>query len=391
MKTNRLYFLDWLRILAFFLLVLYHVGMYYVTWDWHVKSPHASDTIEPLMMLSSPWRMGLLFLISGAAAACLLRKLGRLAFVRQRSARLLVPLLFGMFVIVPPQAYLEVVEKLGYSGGYGDFMDLYVQAYRGFCRGNDCLTLPTWNHLWFLPYLWVYTLLLAALPAAWATHAGAALARWLQGWRLILLPAAFLALGSILLLTSFPHKNNLVWDWHNHATYLPLFLLGALLATQPRFWQAQDKLRLPALATALCCWAGLMAYYSLPESRQQWLNIQRCVYALLQWCALVAACGYAHRHLNFDSPERRYLNQAVFPVYILHQTLIVVLAHNLQIAGLPPMLEGLVLVILTLSASFAVFELVRRLPWLRLPFGLTTSAAPRFDPAQTMSYPGVRH
>ena len=59
--------LDWLRICAFALLILYHTGMFYVTWDWHVKSPRASDVIEPLMMLSSPWRLGLLFLVSGAA------------------------------------------------------------------------------------------------------------------------------------------------------------------------------------------------------------------------------------------------------------------------------------------------------------------------------------
>ena len=64
---ERRYDLDWVRIGAFMLLIFYHVGMYYVTWDWHVKSPHASSTIEPLMMLTSPWRLSLLFLVSGVA------------------------------------------------------------------------------------------------------------------------------------------------------------------------------------------------------------------------------------------------------------------------------------------------------------------------------------
>ena len=86
-SSARLYFLDWVRILAFLLLILYHVGMYYVSWDWHVKSPHANDAIEPLMMLSSPWRLGLLFLISGAASSFLLAKLGAGRFMRQRSVR----------------------------------------------------------------------------------------------------------------------------------------------------------------------------------------------------------------------------------------------------------------------------------------------------------------
>ncbi|WP_274317233.1 hypothetical protein [Xanthomonas campestris] len=63
--------LYWLRVIAFGLLVLYHVGMYYVTWDWHVKSPTTQLMLEPVMLLSSPWRMSLL-LISGVATAFML-------------------------------------------------------------------------------------------------------------------------------------------------------------------------------------------------------------------------------------------------------------------------------------------------------------------------------
>jgi hypothetical protein len=146
---SRLFFLDWVRILAFFVLILYHVGMYYVSWDWHVKSEFASATLEPYMQLSAPWRLGLLFLVSGVASRFLLAKAGATAFMRQRSARLLIPLLFGMLVIVPPQAYFEVVKKLAYTGSYAEFMGLYLTGYGGFCR-EDCLIMPTWNHLWFV-------------------------------------------------------------------------------------------------------------------------------------------------------------------------------------------------------------------------------------------------
>ena len=62
----RLPFLDSLRLLALGLLIAYHVGMYYVSWDWHLKSPSASATLEPWMRVVNPWRMSLLFLISGA-------------------------------------------------------------------------------------------------------------------------------------------------------------------------------------------------------------------------------------------------------------------------------------------------------------------------------------
>src|SRR3546814_7091572 len=100
--------------------------MYYVSWDWHVKSPGAGPTIEPLMLLTAPWRLSLLFLVSGAATAFLIGKSAS-GFLGARSWRLLVPLAFGMLVVVVPQAYYEVVAKMpgGYHDGYLAFWGRY--------------------------------------------------------------------------------------------------------------------------------------------------------------------------------------------------------------------------------------------------------------------------
>ncbi len=119
--AQRLFFLDWLRILAFAALVVYHVGMYYVSWDFHVKSPFAGPGLEPWMKLTEPWRMSLLFMVSGAASAHMLKAGPSLLLVRRRSAYLLLPLLFGIVFIVPPQSYFEVVQKFGFSGDYFAF------------------------------------------------------------------------------------------------------------------------------------------------------------------------------------------------------------------------------------------------------------------------------
>ncbi|WP_374582876.1 acyltransferase family protein [Pseudoduganella sp.] len=378
MDNKRLYFLDWLRILAFFLLVLYHTGMYYVTWDWHVKSPAASGAIEPLMLLSSPWRMSLLFLIGGAAAAFLLDKLGGKGLAKERSKRLLLPLVFGMFFIVPPQSYFEVVSDVAYQGSYLEFMKLYVTGYKGFCDHNGCLDMPTWNHLWFLPYLWIYTLLLAAAGSRRVQGAGAWLLRHLQGWKLFVLPIAFLAAGRILLLPYWPHTHNLTADWHNHALSLPMFLLGAAMARQDGFWQRLAQLRFVAVGLFLASWAGLLAFYSMGDVFQSaWLPLARVVYATCQWSGILAVCGFGYRHLNVDNAKRRYLTQAVFPVYILHQSLIICLAMALRAAGLQPAVEGVLIVLLTLAISFAVFEVVRRVPLLRPLFGLGKAAGPQ--------------
>ena len=398
----RLYFLDWVRILAFFVLILYHVGMYYVTWDWHVKSPHAGTGAEPFMQLSSPWRIGLLFFIGGAGASLLLARQRPAAFLRRRSLRLLVPLLFGMLVIVPPQPYLEVVEKLGYADGYGAFMRLYLSGYGGFCR-EDCLTLPTWNHLWFVAYLWVYTVLLGACIGLLGPRFDALAAstfRLLRGWRIIAVPAALLAGARVLMVEHFPTTHALVDDWYNHAMCFIPFVLGALVARTPGFWVRLEPLRWPALGMALTGWAAMQVWQALPEGvlgAQAAILLRPVMYAvhaLLAWSAMVAACGFARRHLNHDGPARRYLNEAVFPVYIVHQTLIVVMAHALQPVRMAPGLEALVLVALTATLSFALFEIVRRVRVLRALFGLApqgVAAAPSLHRAGSCPGPVQQH
>ncbi|HEX7982065.1 MAG TPA: acyltransferase family protein [Duganella sp.] len=377
--NNRLYFLDWIRIFAFFVLIIYHTGMYYVTWDWHVKSPDAGHAIEPLMILSSPWRLGLLFMISGVASAFMLKKIRIGALLKQRSWRLLVPLVFGMLVIVPPQSYFEVVEKLAYKGGYGEFMRLYITGYKGFCRSDDCLDMPTWNHLWFVAYLWVYTMLIGGI--AWLAGArlqawSNALGRLLTGWKIIVLPVIGLAIARFALADSFPATHGLFDDWYNHAEYFFLFMLGVMLAMQTGFWAKVEKLRWTALGLWLLSWAAIVGYYSIPEAQAalptvtQWKPLMRVIYCLCQWVPILTVCGFGHRHLAFDSAKRRYLTEAVFPVYIVHQTLIVCMAHWFKPLKLAPGIEGMMLIALTFCISFGVFEVVRRVAVLRPLFGL---------------------
>lgn len=379
MYQQRLYFFDWIRILAFCLLILYHTGMYYVTWDWHVKSPYASDAIEPLMILSSPWRLALLFMISGVATAFMLQKLHIGALLKQRSWRLLVPLVFGMFVIVPPQAYFEIVEKIAYQGGYAEFMQQYVSGYGGFCRDNDCLSIPTWNHLWFVAYLWAYTMvggLTVWLLGARFHTASAALDRLLTGWRIVVLPVLVLAAARYMLVERFPTTHALVDDWYSHAQYFFLFALGALMAMQSGFWARVEAQRWSSLGLWLCSWALVVIYWSIPDALAgtpavlQWKPVMRAVYCICQWTAILTVCGFGRRHLNFDSAKRRYLTEAVFPVYILHQTLIVSMAHWLKPVKLAPGIEGVFLIVLTFGISFSVFEVVRRIAVLRPLFGL---------------------
>jgi hypothetical protein len=381
---ERRYDLDWVRIGAFMLLIFYHVGMYYVSWDWHVKSPYASHAIEPLMLLSSPWRLSLLFLVSGVATAYLLERRGNGGFLVQRSIRLLVPLLFGMAVIVPPQSYLEVVGKLSYGGTYLDFLKLYFTAYHGFCRGSDCLILPTWNHLWFVAYLWVYTVVLyisaRAVPASvkWLRRV---VDEKLSGIGVLLWPILFLSIARIALIRLYPPNHALVADWYNHATYGMTFLLGFALAGARAPWIATERSRWMALGLAILGWAFIAAYNGFygadlaPTPPHLLVLFQRVVYSAEQWLAIVAVLGFARRHLVHDNAARRYLTTAIFPVYILHQTVIVVVAHSLKSAQLSPAVEGPLLVIVTAAACLLGYEVIRRVRILRPLFGLPAAPA----------------
>lgn len=392
MQTRR-HDLDWVRVLAFGLLVVYHVGMYYVTWDWLVKSPLAGPTLEPLMMLTSPWRLSLLFMVSGAATAFLLAKASASnaasGFLGQRSWRLLIPLVFGMLVIVPPQSYYEVVENLpgGYTEGYLAFWGRYLQGDDSFCHDDECLSLPTWNHLWFVAYLWVYTVALWLMLRLAPTIFGRMEARVrmvLSGSGLLLWPALYLVAARVMLVGVFETTHGLVDDWYNHTQYLPIFLLGYCIARADAIWERIQRLRWPALLIALCSYGFLAWYFShfsdTLEPPTAVRMVQRGVWGLNQWTSIVAILGFAHRFAPADSRALRYLSAAIFPVYILHQTVIVVAAHNLKPLALPIWLEGPLLIALTFGVCFAAYEVIRRSGPLRPLFGLKKEASARVQP-----------
>ncbi|MDH0867030.1 acyltransferase family protein [Mitsuaria sp. GD03876] len=393
--ASRLTELDWLRVLAFGLLILYHSGMFYVSWDWHVKSPRLVPALEAWMLWLNPWRMSLLFLISGAATALMAERAvgarpagGVGALLATRSKRLLLPLLFGMAVIVPPQSYLEVVEKLGYGGSYLDFLTLYFQAYHGFCRGNDCLRLPTWNHLWFLPYLWAYTAVVLAMlrvPAARRWLAAPGWGRLVSGGRLLWVPWLLFALLRQHLLDRFPATHDLVHDWYQHGVYVGMFVLGfALFGTREDrhgAWEAARRLR----------WIALVAYVVVHLGSSQITDAWRAAHgddfpeALLmalralnagkQWLPIVAVLGFGRQWLSGrDSPQLRWLTLAVFPFYLVHQTATVIAGHLLAPLQWPLALEASAVVAITVAACAIAAGLAMRIDLLRPWMGLGPKA-----------------
>jgi len=369
--------LDWLRIAAFGLLIFYHVGMFYVTWGFHVKSSHASSAPEPFMLLLNPWRLTLLFVISGCATRFMLDKMKTGTFLGARSSRLLIPLLFGMFVIVPPQTYFELVEKLGYTGSFGEFYGKYATA-----SGGWPLAAPTWNHLWFVVYLVVYTLLIAGVGPLLKRIPARIMAPLAKGLPIILIPFLFLTLMRITLEPIFDETHALIDDWYAHAVYFPAFLFGYAIAKHEPFFEFCQRIRWPMLVLALAAWATLttIRYGGVytAESSSPLLIVGPTLRELQAWTMILALFGFARKHLRYDNAARRYLTDAIFPFYIIHQTTIVVAGHYLNQINLPVGVEATILITATAASCWIGYELVRRVPVLRPLFGLKAS-----DPRKT--------
>jgi peptidoglycan/LPS O-acetylase OafA/YrhL len=381
--------LDWVRIGAFGLLILYHVGMLYVSWGFHIKSAHRITALEPLMLVLNPWRLALLFLVSGVATRFMLRKYPLGPLLRSRSARLLIPLIFGMLVIVPPQAYDQIVESLGYSAGFTDFYLTHYFAFGAQFCPSPCILLPTWNHLWFVAYLWIYTMALGALLIASPGIIGWT-ERWLEaalsGVLLLVIPSVLFVAYRLALLPSFPSTHALFGDWYNHAVYATVFLLGFLLAHAKAFWEAVERQRWIALSLAVAFFLSFLALRSVGGGMPLKLY-GGIAYGLYQWLCIVVVLGFARRRLTADSAMRRYLTDAIFPYYIVHQTAIIMIAHALRGRDLPAWLEAGIVIGGTLAACVLTYEIVRRVAVLGPLFGLRALASRPAPPVQASSLP----
>ncbi|GAB4188751.1 MAG: acyltransferase family protein [Wenzhouxiangellaceae bacterium] len=384
MQNQRRHDIDALRALAFGLLILYHIGMFYVSWGWHLKSNYPAHWLEPLMLMVNQWRMPLIFLISGLAVHFLrggegkpTLDDGRLAWLRTK--RLLLPLLFGMAVVVLPQAYLEGRAQGLIEPGYGQFLWHYFSfqpwpegAFAGAENG------VTWMHLWYLPYLLFYTLLLLPLARLLDGPLAGLVSRIqaLRGIWLLIVPTLWLLPLGLWLYPLFPYiSHDLTSDWYAHAMYGSFFLFGYLLGRDSALWRELVRIRWLSLVLAPIAFIvlRLSSDFAWPEDSLLATTLQslityfnRCV-----WIAMIL--GWGHHALNRPMAWLSYANRAVYPWYILHQTVIIIIGYQFNQIALGPVLEPLALIALTVAGCAAIMAVIDHwLPWLRPFMGMPT-------------------
>lgn len=390
--------LDTLRVFAFALLILYHVGMVYVVdWAFHIKSPTLLVWAEWPMVLVNRWRMSLLFLLSGLALGLVSARRSPMRLMVVRSWRLLLPLAFGIVAIVPVQAWCEARMLGTFDAGFGSFLLRYLQlrpwpagTFTGAAYGF------TWNHLWYLPYLWTYTMLALLFLPLLRWSGGVRFADWLGSrgrlWLWIVPPLWMLA-ALLLLAPRFPSTHALVGDWFNHAQYGAAFAFGVFASDRAALWAALVRRRWVFTVAALSgagiymglrvigrlLETGAMTVDSLPAGvpLEAWKLLSTCAHALYWWTALLALLAWAAHALNRPWRGLRYASEAVYPWYILHQSLIVLAAYVLIPRGLGPVLEPLSVLAITVIGCLLIHEcLIRRIGWLRPLFGLPARDSP---------------
>jgi peptidoglycan/LPS O-acetylase OafA/YrhL len=378
-KPERRYDIDWLRVLAVGLLVVFHCTRPFDSEPWHARNDESSLALERGADFLRFWRMPLLFLVSGFGTYLALGFRSGARYARDRFLRLFVPLVVGMAVVVPPQVYVERIspwmpDRQSPIDFVGSYLEFYPHAFQGiYPRGN-----LSWHHLWFLAYLFVFSL--AALPLfLWLRGpagrptldgAGAFLARG----RAIFLLGVPLALVEIALRAHWPTTHALYNDWGNFIHSFVLFLYGYLLAAYPGFRAALERNRLPALLLSGSTAAVLLARVPLRDLfGGAWLPgylARQTLAAFNEWFWILAVLGYGLAWLERPSPVLRYATEIVYPFYIWHQTVIVVLAYFILRwpAGVP--VKFVALTGASLAVTLLMCELVKLTGPTRFLFGM---------------------
>ena len=377
---SRHFGLDWLRIGAFGLLIVYHVAMVFSTWDWVIKSPITYPQLIVPLALLTPWRLPLLFAVSGYASRKLFDKSGEPgAFVASRNRRLLIPWAFAMVALIPVETWVRA-RIAGYPDGvihywlrdYWSLAPTYGPAF------------PSWEHLWFVVYLWAYTMALAGLLAmrGWSAERTTVAADWLaKGARLVWTPIAALALAKLAVMFVLPEKQGLFTDWNGHLLYFPIFLFGFALGGKSALWpaiaRAQRALVVLAVASGLIVTWVELAYAEHHMPPHGVMALDRVARIAMAWSMNLILFHLAERHLNRDHRWRATLAESVFPLYIAHHPAIIVLAWFTLPWGLSPLAEFALLLTGTFGFAITFYLIGREVSWLRPLIGLAPRLAGR--------------
>lgn len=366
--SGRVHYIDWLRVLAVLLLFPFHTGrVYNLGEDFYVKGPTLSAGVSAFIGFVDVWHMPLLFMLAGMSTYFALSKRSGGQYAGERFKRLLVPFLFGFLILIPPQTWLG-----------GRFNSAYVQSFVEYLTSGDFLV---WNirdggdyyggfgigHLWFILLLLLISL--AVLPLLLWGRKPKGTERLRRTAKRLSSPVWWLLVAIVIVLAeALPDPTQLGFFY-----YITFFILGFIVMFDESFTDAAERWRWPSLAVGSALtvlWLVTTDWRdALPDP--SWTRFGAMILGMLSvWVMVVALLGLGKRYLDSPSRTLAYLSEASYPVYILHQTVIVVLAFGIVTLVAPWWAQWLLLLAASVGATFLLYEIVRRVGILRFLFGM---------------------
>ncbi len=366
-NSERQYYIDWLRVMLIISVYLFHIGMIFNTWQWHVKNDVLyGGVLREVMIFLHIWRMPLLFMISGAGTWYALRNISPGRYVAERAKRLLIPLAAGIFLLVPVQVYIERIDQ------YPSLLAYYPHMFEGvYPEGNF-----SWHHLWFIAYLFVMALMISPFlnllrSTRFMALVGTAVRVLVKplGLNIIIIP---LLVSQIILRVYFEEETHALFnDWATYTFYFIFFLAGFILLPVRSIAGAMTRYRrLYLLETVVA-----MALMLIVREQAQSVRTAEVIYDIseiaLSWTGAVTVTGYARRYLDGNTRFRKTANEAIYPFYLLHQPALVITGYFFVRLSIPVVWKVLLILTSSLILILSVYIFfIRPFNLMRILFGM---------------------
>jgi glucan biosynthesis protein C len=369
--------LDWLRVIAVFLLIYFHSARVFDEWDFYVKNSVLSKGVSGFVAWMDLWFMPIFFFIAGAATWFALQKRSGKTYAKERAKRLMIPFVFGMVVLIPPQVWCVFLKSPDLPHNYLSFLRYYftqpplTEVVAGQVGNAKIMgyTLET-GQLWFILYLFIFSM--ACLP----------LFLWLKGEKgrrfVDRLAGSFRHRGAYFLL-ALPIVAYDIWPDMDPTFYRLFhvfpFIYGFLLYSDVRLQACFDRYRNTALIMATALSAAYLAIYFSGSIPAHYEGIGYLCIATLRafstWLWIIGLVGLGRKYLNFSNGVLDYANRGSYPFYILHQTVIVLLAYEVVQWSAGIAWKYLFLTTASLGVTLLAYDvLVRRTRATRFLFGM---------------------
>ncbi|MGH2659728.1 MAG: acyltransferase family protein [Actinomycetota bacterium] len=385
---ERIYYLDWLRVLALFGVFLYHAVHPFDTMDWHLKNAEQTDVITGVLVFFLPWGLGLFFLLAGSGAFFSLRSRSARGYGSERVSRLLVPLVVAWILLSPVQGFIEGRHEGWLDGSFIGFIPRFFDEAAQWAvswPGRPHPMIVAWNyHFWFLLMLLWFAFLGLPIFLWLRGPQGRRLSAWLaerSSWRgSSLLFGVPIALAHVALKARFPGEH----DWGDFAWFFAFFVIGYVLASDPRFLAAVRRDLVPAIVVGVVGFAALGALDPFTwteewEAHPAYTPTYFLLIGLLSlqgWAWAVAALSVGMRVLRFRKPLPGAVADSAMPFFLVHQPLILTLAFFVVgwDAGIPVKLP--VLLVMSFAASALAAWALSRTAVTRRLLGVKARAGP---------------